>query len=214
MSSQLIALEPIVAAEDLFSGLDPESGGNDDRKFEVKKSSNLDEIIGQYIEMFRLIKSNNITKSLDIYKLCRKLVPRDCQKSEIADFSVSLQSLQSISEYEDIKTGLYLSALINESRDNDFVVFIRHLKRKIAQLGEYNTKNFRVYGDVGSYVGCTMLRGKIVVDGDAQFSPGFQMRGGEIDILGEIGYIHDQDIKYGKIYHKGKLIVKDGKVLE
>ncbi|NYZ74133.1 hypothetical protein H0O00_03245 [Candidatus Micrarchaeota archaeon] len=63
-----------------------------------------------------------------------------------------------------------------------------------------------VNGDAGWYVGLNMRGGSITMNGDAGKGAGAGMRGGEIHIEGSIEEIAT-DIKHGKIYHKGKLIV-------
>ena len=74
-----------------------------------------------------------------------------------------------------------------------------------------------------SYVGSYMRKGKIVVYGNARGDIGWNMKGGEIHLNGDYGSISQLPkpisliytlipfLKGGKIYHKGKLIVKNGR---
>jgi len=85
----------------------------------------------------------------------------------------------------------------------------------------------RINGNAGMFVSCK--NGKILIDGNAGESLGYRMDCGEITVLGDVedklgsqmrkGAIHvggdykslATDIQGGDIYHKGNLIVKDGK---
>jgi len=88
-----------------------------------------------------------------------------------------------------------------------------------------------VNGNAGRWVGDRMKGGKITVNGNAEDDVGWQMKRGKITINGnageavgwymEGGRIHlNGDYKYlagyilgGNIYHKGKLIVENGRML-
>ena len=54
-----------------------------------------------------------------------------------------------------------------------------------------------------------MKSGEIVLNGNAQYDVGFSLEGGIIRLNGEYGCI-GPNIRGGDIYHKDKLIVKDG----
>ena len=63
-----------------------------------------------------------------------------------------------------------------------------------------------INGDCGYGLGNYMSGGRITVNGSACKEIGYRMKGGEIHIEGDIGKIGE--VEHGKIYHKGKLIVK------
>jgi hypothetical protein len=104
--------------------------------------------------------------------------------ADVEKFSLALAEFQDEGQFSK-KAGLFLSALINNGNDTDYIIHTGHLK-PILWLGYKNSKNITVEGNAGDFVGP-------------------RMEGGEIHINGEIGSFGD--IKHGKIYHKGKLIV-------
>jgi hypothetical protein len=90
-----------------------------------------------------------------------------------------------------------------------------------------------VDGNAKEYVGYKMSGGKIIVDGNAKEYVGYKMSGGEIVVNGDCNYKSigntmtggemyingdyesiSRSIRGGNIYHKGKLIIKDGKAVE
>jgi hypothetical protein len=70
-----------------------------------------------------------------------------------------------------------------------------------------------VNGDSTAHVGDDMKGGEIVIGGHAGESVGSSMTGGTIHLNGDYKSLSD-DIHGGDIYHKGKLIVKDGGLVE
>ena len=69
-----------------------------------------------------------------------------------------------------------------------------------------------IYGNAGQFVGADMRGGNIYIHGNAGNSVGTGMNSGEIHLNGDYGSISTV-IRGGNIYHKGKLIVKDGKLV-
>jgi len=76
----------------------------------------------------------------------------------------------------------------------------------------WNMKNGKitVNGNAGDVVGFEMKGGEITINGNAEGGVGYEMKDGEIHLNGDYkslsGYIPG-----GNIYHKGKLIVENGK---
>lgn len=70
-----------------------------------------------------------------------------------------------------------------------------------------------IHGSAGDEVGVYMKEGMITIKGTAGVKVGQFMYGGTISIGQDIGSL-DDTIFGGDIYHEGKLIVRDGKVLE
>jgi hypothetical protein len=64
-----------------------------------------------------------------------------------------------------------------------------------------------VEGNAGKKAGMIMHGGVLRIGGDCGEKTGDAMRGGEIHISGELGGIGD--VQFGKIYHKGQLIVEE-----
>jgi len=69
-----------------------------------------------------------------------------------------------------------------------------------------------VNGNAGYGVGCGMKGGKITVNGNARYGVGYEMKDGEIHLNEDYEGLYDF-ISGGNIYHKGKLIVENGRKL-
>jgi hypothetical protein len=125
------------------------------------------------------------------------------------------------------KVGLFLSALINQGKDRDYIIHTENLSFAIFHLGFKNTKNITVVGPVGDGLGCQMNSGTIVVTGHAADDVGEHMDGGTIRVKGNTGDYIGGDMRdgkiylsgdygtieedaHGRIYHKGKLIFDNG----
>ncbi|NYZ74492.1 hypothetical protein H0O00_05085 [Candidatus Micrarchaeota archaeon] len=210
-------------------------------------------------------KACNVTDEApdDYSKILKKVKKLEYSAKDIENVSLALVEFQSEENFQ-WKAGAFLSALMNNSKDTEFVIHTAHLAEPIDYLGYKNTKSITVIGNIGrdvgglmkdgdimvdgnageavgvsmkggtitvngnayGYIGQEMDGGTIMVNGDAEEAVGVDMKGGsitvngkvgegvgigmeggEIRIEGEIGSIAD-DIKHGKIYHKGKLILE------
>ncbi|NYZ74440.1 hypothetical protein H0O00_04825 [Candidatus Micrarchaeota archaeon] len=162
--------------------------------------------------------SKYYSKMLEIAKRLRY------SAKDVENFSLALVEFQGEKRFSE-KAGLFLSALINNSKDTVFVIHTAHFAESINHIGYLNTKNITVEGNAGDYVGGLMTSGTITVEGDAGKKIGWLMKrgiitvkgdagecvgsgmkDGKIYVNGEIGGISDE-ISHGKIYHKGELIV-------
>jgi hypothetical protein len=145
----------------------------------------------------------------------------DYSASDVEKFSLILAEFQGQKHFYE-KAGLFLSALINNGKDSDYVIHTLHLSVRIALLGYENTKNITVNGDLDHDVGLVMQSGSITVNGNVGDSCGNMMRGGTITIEGDAGrevgskmvrgsiYLNghygttSRQRGHGKIYHNGK----------
>jgi hypothetical protein len=109
-----------------------------------------------------------------------------CTASKVEKFNIALAELQEEAGFRG-KAGLFLSALINNSKDTEFVIHTNHLAESIEHLGCMNTKNIRVNGDAGYDIGRSMKSGIIIVKGNANYGVGVLMEGGTITVEGDGG---------------------------
>jgi hypothetical protein len=158
----------------------------------------------------------------------------------IERFSIYLSDIDV--KNEDLKVGMFISALISQSKGKRFRLNTRGWGfDKLTLLGYRNTKRLTIHGDAGERFGNEMSEGIIIVNGDASLDLGEEMGGGTIIINGNVmlrlecettigrqmtgGEIHINgnvyqdaelirsieenvgEVKGGRIYHKGKLIV-------
>ena len=105
---------------------------------------------------------------------------------DVEKFSLALANFEQEPDFE-TKAGYFLSALINNGLDSDYVVHTDHLSLKINYLGFKNQKNIIVKGNVRDNLGRQMTKGSIIINGDAENDVGHRMTGGVIIIKGNTG---------------------------
>ncbi len=105
---------------------------------------------------------------------------------DVETFSIALSAYQRDGWFP-YKAGLFLSALINISKEDEFVIHTTHLAEPVHYLGIYNTKRISVHGDAGMYAGNLMKSGTMIVDGNTDFRLGCDMKGGCIILKGDTG---------------------------
>ena len=114
------------------------------------------------------------------------------------------------------KTGLFLSALINNGIGDSFHVFTRQLDHKPFFMGYLNGKIIEVEGGCGNYLGVGMQNGGILVDGDVGDSIGCGMKNGKIEIMGnaanDVGYVSPYQWMAQPLLMQGGTIVVHGNV--
>jgi formylmethanofuran dehydrogenase subunit C len=124
--------------------------------------------------------------------------------TDVERFSYALEEFQN-ERYFHVKAGLFLSALINNGNDSDYVIHVKHLEIPLWRLGYENEKNIVVNGNPGNYFCESMIRGRIVVNGDVDDCVGAWMKGGSILIRGNAG------TSVGDLMTGGNIVV-DGNV--
>ncbi|MCX8163109.1 MAG: hypothetical protein N3D10_00970 [Candidatus Micrarchaeota archaeon] len=153
------------------------------------------------------------SNSLDYYynKALNSIKSLEYTSIDVQKFCFELKNFENQADDFKVKAGLFLSALINQSKEQKFLLDTTALSSKIHYLGYSNTKEIVVNGNVGNNLGSNMEKGKITVYGNAGTNVGYLMKGGEIYIEGQYQSIYPYLL--GKVYHKNQLIFKDGKKL-
>lgn len=85
------------------------------------------------------------------------------------------------------KAGLFISALINHSRQPHFVLEPSGIGQPLDYIGFRNDKNLVVIGNAGGRLGWEMSGGSIYVDGDAGHEAGGRMTDGTVWVQGDAG---------------------------
>ncbi|VVC00705.1 Molybdenum-containing formylmethanofuran dehydrogenase 1 subunit C [uncultured archaeon] len=110
-----------------------------------------------------------------------------CTAADVEQFSIVLAKYRERSDFEKY-SGLFLSAMMNTSKDTEFVIPTGHLGVKISYIGYRNNgKKIRIAGRAGHYIGELMKNGEITVEGDAGECVGREMHGGIIIVKGNTG---------------------------
>ncbi len=193
-----------------------------EKELVVVKSSIL-ESLGKKFEKFKYNTKNNPSEYV-FYMTCLDLIKElNYTAKEIKDFSMVLKKYEK-HKFFSIKAGLFLSALINTSKESGFEIITAHLL-KIDYVGYFNQKKLTVFGNLGDYAGmygkkggnlivqgdvgyCTgqwMHDGKIIVKGKAGEGTGNAMYGGKIIVKGSAGTITRYASEGGEIYVEGEL---------
>ena len=155
------------------------------RKIEVVQ----DKTLKRLKDAFR--KLRHVSGKSDIQRLCDEVcLPMisglGYSASDVQNFSATLAEFQGENEFQR-KAGLFLSTLINNCEDKEFVIHTGHLVERVDYLGSRNTKKITVDGHVGRRVGEWMHGGKITVGGNTGEDAGCEMMGGTITVEGNAG---------------------------
>jgi len=129
--------------------------------------------------------------------------------ADVENFSIALAEFQDAEDFKE-KAGYFLSALVNNCPDSDFVIHTRHMGGRIDHLGHYNTKNITIDGDAGENLAYRMEGGRITVEGNTGNDTGQEMKTGEIVINGDSGHSLGASMKGGKITVEGNAGVYTG----
>ena len=68
---------------------------------------------------------------VEVCDLVRNLI---CSAKDVENFSIALAEFQDEKDFSE-KAGLFLSALINNGKDNDYIIHTKHLEKKINFIG-------------------------------------------------------------------------------
>jgi formylmethanofuran dehydrogenase subunit C len=118
-----------------------------------------------------------------------------------------------------IKAGIFLSALVNEGKDNAYVLPLSHTTEPLVFVGESNTKTVTIFGSLDEYLGTRMNSGDITVNGNAADFVGQYMEGGVITVNGNVSRGAGFGMNGGKIVVNGMAVagvgaaMKDGEII-
>lgn len=135
-------------------------------------------------------------------KLSDRLKSMEYSAKDIETFCIVLSEFQGEEKFQE-KAGVFLSALINNSPEDRFVIHTAHLVSPVASLGYWNTKDILVEGGVGDSAGHWMQGGTMMVHGDSGNNLGDHMSRGTILINGGTGKSAGNMMEGGSITIKG-----------
>lgn len=208
---------------DLLDKLDKE------QKIEAKQNKVSSKVLEGIVKCYEISLDKMDIYLQESYNLCVGTIKKfnlNYDADDISQFSIALANFQNHDEFCN-GTGLFLSALANICKENDFVIYTNHLQRQIDFMFYQNVKNITLNGPVGRYAGRFMVAGFASVNGNANVFLGGGMQGGKITVNGNIGFgmgylMHKGAILEingdydtiaascaGKIYHNGILIFED-----
>jgi len=183
--------EPILSASAIFGGFKTEKP-EPVREAAVEANQTL-------IQLHSVWKMHSYQSNYDIGAAIKKI---PCSSADIEKFSLALIDHQGEKGFE-IKAGLFLIAMMADCKENDVVIHTSHLTVFPDFIGEKNTRNIRVDGSAGSWVGRSMKSGTIIVKGDAGREAGGGMTGGTITIFGKAGEMSGAHMESGEMIING-----------
>ena len=136
------------------------------------------------------------------YNNATSLLTMNYSAADVEKFCLSLADLNR-NFYKGFALGPFLSALVNNGRDNDYRLCISHIDLWIDYLGFRNRKKVTIEGNVGHALGELMERGIIIVNGNAGDGVGYMMSDGVIIVNGNAGTNVGSNISGGKIHING-----------
>ena len=185
------------AINDPFSRYKPESERSF-RGFKIKETEILKRVKNRF-KRFRFSKCLWVENYVDVFNSIKSI---KCTSFHITAFSIALSELQCEEAFSQ-KAGLFLSALINNSKEKNFIIITKHFGEAIDHIGFRNTKNITIQVNAGSNVGFEMERGSITVNGNAMSEVGREMNGGSIIVNGNIDGLVGWGMKNGTVTVKG-----------
>jgi formylmethanofuran dehydrogenase subunit C len=214
-------LETKLKSEDLFDSLEDESEQPVERKIEVERTPTLEKLTKKFD---RQLKRNwggnfkNQSSATRHYNHALKNLStgfkHNLSAQDVEQFSILLI------QYDDLMSdwrnkisehaGIYLSAMVTASDDNDFVIHTKQLQTPVDLIGFENTKNVTVNGNAGDHIGCKMKDGKLLVRGNVKsigntnaYGP---LENGYVEVTGDVGT--DDPHIFGSIaIHSGNVLV-------
>ena len=170
------------------------------RKAEIKE----DQTLGKFSKIWRKVFQQDKGMDQDIGRLhsalSRLLKRIEYSHKDVEKFSLMLADFP-LEEDMPGEAGLFLSALINNGKDSDYVVHAEPFGQ-IDILGFRNRKSITLKGNGGVWIGTEMKGGKLIVEGDVDDEIGGGMRGGKILVKGNSGSAGDH-MKGGEIMIEG-----------
>jgi len=176
---RIIRVPPAVAFGSKFGKYKPEEE-KEVRKVEIKE----DNVLKKLKAAWKRFRYDILISWEKNYGVVSGQVKRlEYSSKDVENFCIALAEFQG-EEHFGSKAGLFLSALINNGKDTDYVIHTQHLNREIRWLGYGNSRNITVNGNTGGWVGFGMKGGSITVHGDVREAAGMEMKGGAIIVDG------------------------------
>jgi len=221
----LAMLDKKLRSEDLFGSLQPEEeqkyrSAEVDDAMQKGLIRGLESVLEIPYPVFNSYAYRGDIRDWDprkiVYGICLEHSLDGCSASDISNFVISLESYEKLLSRKKIRTGrkgimsqekyseqigLYVSSLINNSRDNEFTLHTKHIEGKIDSIGyKNNGKKITIEGSVGNCIGEGMEDGEILVNGSVSDHVGIRMSGGSIKVRKNASQRPGQLMKNGEIY--------------
>ncbi len=131
-------------------------------------------------------KSGGLGGIIDyIYPMAVKLIRGlEYSAKDVEKLCIAIAEFQQKEDFAN-GAGVFLSAVINNGKEESYTIETRHLTEAPNYLCYRNKKRITIEGNVGEYVGCAQS-GEILVNGNADDYVGRYARAGKITINGNV----------------------------
>ncbi|MBS3094012.1 hypothetical protein J4456_05540 [Candidatus Pacearchaeota archaeon] len=181
---------------DLFNKLGKEN------KEEIKNPEIKDNSILEYLVKNYKLYIEQATDFEKARRIQHFLKINPVKSNEIEELSLILGKYQRLNNFN--LSGYFLSKLINESNDEDFVIHTNYLEKLIDCIGYKNIKNLTINGNAGDWVGYKNIK-NLTINGNAGDWVGYEMENGRIEVNGNAGGWVGEQMKNGNITINGNV---------
>ena len=168
---------------DVIAGLNPEDEQQPEKRIEVERTPELEEILALYDTFIeRLIENLGF---VHIYShlftsqsLLQNLVTLPYSAQIITQASIALSSKNSF------HLGQFLTALVQRSGEQSHIIYaLEPLQHVGIRL---DGKDLRIVGNVGNHAAYSMISGNLIVEGNAGSHAAYMMSGGMLHVRGNV----------------------------
>jgi hypothetical protein len=175
-----IIISSMTAASSRFKGLRPELE-QQVRKTDVQTDQMQETLCSKWKEFKGLSRYD-----WDDYPKAVKILDGvDATPKDVETFSLALSQFEGENCFHR-KAGLFLSALMNQSSHDGFIIHVSHLKENLDFLGYRNEKRVTIKGNAGHHTGENMKKGSILVEGSSGIMTCYAMESGYVHIMGSV----------------------------
>jgi len=148
------------------------------RDADVKKNATIEALINAWSKFYSVWKCGCLVPYLD-YEYAQSLIRGiEYTVRDVHDFSYILAALPKQDHHG--SAGQFLSALINNGKESNYLICTEAFGKKIDDIGHMNEKQIIVQGNGGNSAGFRMKSGELIIEGDAEAQIGRMMSGGTI----------------------------------
>ena len=175
------------------------------------KQKAMERILGGYLALVEAeakdfvwrVEQSRVLKTYDA--AVKRIQGLQYDQDDIEEFCGELDSSQKIPYMIEGPAGIYISALINQSREDRIVLRLKDFQKSFHLLGYRlpSGKTLAIKGDVGDFIGAGLTGGRLMIEGAAGNWCGAGMMQGEILVSGSAGWKTGEWMKAGEIHVEG-----------
>jgi len=167
---------------------------------QVAENPQLEALVAVYEEWLHAT-SIHVDPSFALAKSILSLL--DYSAKDVTDLSIKLSAYQQHEKFS--RSGLFLSALVNNGKELKYEVVTEHLNYPLSWLGFENSKELLVIGDAGNFLGKSMSGGSLELMGNAGQFAGEYLHEGSIVIWGNVDELFGHWMRSGSVEVHGNV---------